>query len=86
MNLLATAVLLLYMRTLDYLAAQAHAAPDMTVAAMGDSSPIVHALGAIAVLLVALVLSVYKPRGLTRRGRRHSAATPRRSLASPRAG
>ncbi len=73
MNLLATAVLLLYMRTLDYLAAQAQAAPDVTVAAMGDPSPIVHALGAIAVLLVALVLSVYKPRGLTRRGRRHSA-------------
>ncbi len=86
MNLLATAVLLLYMRTLDYLAAQAQAAPDVTVASMGDLSPIVHALGAIAVLLVALVLSVYKPRGLTRRGRRHSAAAPRRSLASPRAG
>ena len=33
-----------------------------------------------------LPLSVYKPRGLTRRGRRHAAASPRRSLASPRAG
>ncbi len=86
MNVLATAVLLLYMRTLDYLAVQAQAAPDVTVAAMVDPSPIVHALGAIAVLLVALVLSVYKPRGLTRRGRRHSEATPTRSLASPRAG
>lgn len=52
---------------------------------MGDPSPIVHALGAIAVLLVALVLSVYKPRGLTRRRRRHAAAAPRRSLASLRA-
>lgn len=86
MNLLATAVLLLYTRTLDYLAAQAQAAPDVTVASMGDPSPIVHALGAIAVLLVALVLSVYKPRGLTRRGRRHSAAAPRRSPASMRGG
>ncbi|MEO5851106.1 MAG: DUF2269 domain-containing protein [Nocardioides sp.] len=86
MNVLATVVLLLYMQTLDYLAAQARDAPDVTVAAMGDPSPIVHALGAIAVLLVALVLSVYKPRGLTRRGRRHAAAVATRSLASPRAG
>ena len=85
MNVLATAVLLLYMQTLDDLAAQAQAAP-VTVASMGDPSPIVHALGAIGLLLAALALSVYKPRGLTRRGRRHAAATPRRSLASPRAG
>ncbi len=84
MNLLATAVLLLYMQTLNDLADQARASSNATVVSMGNPSPIVHALGAIALLLVALALSVYKPRGLTRRGRRHAAATPRRSLAKPR--
>ncbi len=84
MNLFATAVLLLYMETLDYLADQARAAPDTGVASMGDPSPVVHAIGAIALLLVALVLSVYKPRGLTRRGRRHAATAPSRSPATPR--
>ncbi len=88
MNLFATAVLLLYMQSLDYVADQARAAPDAVVTSMGNPSPVVHALGAIALLLVALVLSVYKPRGLTRRGRRHAATSPRprrhASLATPR--
>lgn len=86
MNLVATAVLLLYMQTLDYLAAHARAAPDATVGTMGDPSPIVHALGAIALLLMALALSVYKPRGLTRLGRHYSTAAPRRSPARSPAG
>lgn len=85
MNLFAITILLLYMQTLDSLADQVRAAPDATVASIGDPSPIAHALGAIAMLLVALVLSVYKPRGLTRHGRRHAAAAPKRSLATPRA-
>lgn len=84
MNLLATAVLLLYLQTLDNLADQARATSHSAVVSMANPSPVVHALGAIALLLVALILSVYKPRGLTRRGRRQAAATPRRSLVKPR--
>ncbi len=82
MNIFATGVLLLYMQTLDYLADQVHAAPDTTVASMGDPSPIAHAAGAIALLVAALVLSVYKPRGLTRYGRRQATPKPRRDRLS----
>jgi hypothetical protein len=37
---------------------------------LGDPSPVAHAGAAVALLLVALVLSVYKPRGLTAYGQR----------------
>jgi hypothetical protein len=71
MNLFATAILLLYMQTLTHLADTAR-----TTAVTGDPdalrspSPVVHAVGAVVLLLVALVLSVYKPRGLTPYGYR----------------
>jgi hypothetical protein len=61
MNVVATGVLLLYLQTLDGLAAQA---------GMRDPSPIVHGGAALVLLLVATTLSVYKPRGLTGYGRR----------------
>ena len=82
----ATAVLLLYTGTLDRLAASA-----MTGAApVRSASPLVHSAAALAVLLLALVLSVYKPRGLTRRGWRiqqeQKAGTPTRSAHSPPSG
>jgi hypothetical protein len=80
MNLAATSVLLLYMQTLTYLADLARAAA--TAAAqdrLRSPSPVVHAGAAVILLTVALVLSIYKPRGLTaygqRRQRRLSAAT-----------
>lgn len=38
------------------------------------TSLVVHSAGGIAVLLVPTVLSIYKPKGLTRRGRRYAAA------------
>ena len=60
----ATAVLLLYTGTLDQLAATAGSA----TAPVRSASPLVHSAAALAVLLLALVLSVHKPRGLTRRG------------------
>ncbi|GIJ48030.1 hypothetical protein Val02_49160 [Virgisporangium aliadipatigenens] len=69
MNVLATAILLLYMRTLGTLAASA-ADPDTGPAGLRTASPVLHAAGAIGLLVVALVLSVYKPRGLTGYGRR----------------
>lgn len=71
MNLLATGVLLLYCQTLDYLAGRARTAvtPAQTEQ-LRDPSPVVHGVAAVALLLVALVLSVYKPRGLTAYGQR----------------
>ena len=72
MNLLATGVLLLYMQTLTHLADLARA--DAPVADLRSPSPVLHAAGALVLLLVAVVLSVYKPRGRTRFGRRRDAA------------
>lgn len=71
MNLFATAILLLYTQTLDQLAATARAPHG---AMEGNPSPIAHAAGAVALLTAALVLSVYKPRGMTRYGRRRTAS------------
>ena len=66
MNLFATGVLLLYMQTLAFLADTAHAlGPDGDVSALRTPSPVVHAAAAVVLLVVALVLSVYKPRGAT---------------------
>ena len=71
MNIFATGVLLLYMQTLTFLADAARtAAADGDVNALRNPSPVVHAVAAVALLLVALVLSVYKPRGLTPYGQR----------------
>jgi hypothetical protein len=72
MNLFATGVLLLYMQTLGSLAAMARAAPFAgDLDRLRDPSPVVHAAAAVVLLLVALVLSIYKPRGLTGYGQRN---------------
>jgi hypothetical protein len=73
MNLVATGVLLLYTRTLAGLADTARATAS-AADQLRNPSPAVHAVAAIVLLLVALVLSVYKPRGLTRYGQRRRAA------------
>jgi hypothetical protein len=66
MNVLATLVLLLYMQTLGYLADMARTiTPSTAIGQLRTASPVVHAAAAIVVLLVALVLSIYKPRGET---------------------
>jgi hypothetical protein len=71
MNLFATGVLLLYMQTLTYLADRAKAAPPGgVVAGLADPSPILHGAAAVVLLVVATVLSIYKPRGLTSYGQR----------------
>lgn len=72
MNVVATVVLLLYMRSVDYLADLA-ARPTLSsgdVGVLQSPSPVLHAGAALVVLLVAVTLSVYKPRGLTGIGRR----------------
>lgn len=71
LNLVATAVLLLYMRTLGSLAdlaAEAEAPDDVVL--LRSASPVLHAGAALVLLLVATVLAVYKPRGLTPYGQR----------------
>jgi hypothetical protein len=75
MNLFATGVLLLYMQTLTFLADTARAlSPNSDVSALRTPSPVVHAAAAVVLLVVALVLSVYKPRGATGFGPRQVAA------------
>ncbi|MFI5907801.1 DUF2269 domain-containing protein [Dactylosporangium sp. NPDC051541] len=61
-NLVATGVLLLYMRTLSAVAAMA-GDPATSLDDLRTPSPVVHAAGALVLLVVALALSVYKPRG-----------------------
>ena len=74
---LATAVLLLYTGTLGRLAETVR---DSGVAgATPSASPLIHTAGALVVLLGAVVLSIYKPRGLTRYGwrKQQAARVPR---------
>lgn len=67
-NLVSVIVLSLYLQTLDHLAALSTASAPLRT--LRDPSPIIHASGALSLLLVALVLSVFKPPGLTPRGLR----------------
>ena len=65
-NVLATTVLLLYLQTLSHLAdvaAETTSASDL--GELRSPSPALHAGGALLLLLLATMLAVYKPRGLT---------------------
>jgi hypothetical protein len=62
-NLVDTVILLIYMRTLSYIADIA-AGTTLPSDAL-RLSPVLHASAALLLLLVATVLSVYRPRGLT---------------------
>jgi hypothetical protein len=68
-NLFANIVLLMYIQTLGYLA---DVAADTTLISSELRSPtaVVHSGGALVLLLVATTLSVYKPQGMTRYGKR----------------
>ena len=68
-NLAATTVLLIYMETFSHLARVA-ADQRADLAAVRNVSPLLHAAIALCLLLVATVLAVYKPRGLTPHGQR----------------
>ena len=74
-NLFAILVLGLYLQTLGALR---DAAEDRTIAlsAVENASPVVHAVAALLLLTVAVVLAVHKPPGLTARGRRATRAQP----------
>ena len=70
-NVVANLVLLTYMETFAYLADVA-ADPTADLALVRSSSPALHAVLAMVVLVVATVLAVYKPRGVTRFGQRRA--------------
>ena len=74
-NVAATIVLLLYMETLDHfarVAAVTSASPEVPDA-LRSPSPLIHSTLALLLLLVATVLAVYKPRGVTPWGQRRLA-------------
>ena len=68
-TLFATTILLTYMRTFRNMAAVA-ADPSVDLESIRNTSPALHAVLALAVLLTATVLAVYKPRGITPYGQR----------------
>jgi len=65
----ATTVLLIYMETFSFMAGVA-ADPSTDLGVVRNASPVLHAALALLVLLVATALALYKPRGVTRYGRR----------------
>lgn len=65
----ATIVLLIYMGTFRYMAGVA-ADPTVDLGGVRNPSPLLHAVLALLLLLVATVLAVYKPRGMTPYGQR----------------
>lgn len=65
----ATVILLIYMATFRQMAGVA-ADPVVDVATVRNASPMVHAILALILLLIASVLGVYKPLGMTPYGRR----------------
>ena len=79
-TVLATAVLLVYLRTFAAMASTS-ADPAVGLGEIRNPSPLLHAVLALVLLLVATVLGVVKPRGLTWFGRRAAARSPDRSRA-----
>jgi hypothetical protein len=64
----ATAILLIYMGTFREMAAVA-ADPVIELSVVRNASPVLHSVLALVLLLVATVLGVYKPFGMTAYGR-----------------
>jgi Na+/phosphate symporter len=64
-NIVATVVLLLYTQTLAALAGR-----PVSGEVLGNPSPVVHAGAGLVLLLLAVILSIYKPRALTPYGHR----------------
>ncbi|MCQ4122665.1 DUF2269 domain-containing protein [Rhodococcus tibetensis] len=80
LNVGASAVLWLYMQSIDHSAAIAAKTTlsDAEVLALRNPTHVVHASGAVLVLLAATVLAVYKPRGVTPYGYRSQRAAATR--------
>jgi len=69
MNLLAIAVLVMYMQTLNSLADLARDTTN-SLTELRSPSPVVHSVGALLLFVIATVLAIYKPPGRTRYGER----------------
>ena len=78
-NVVSTLILLSYLQTLEHLAV---AAADVTrpVESIRSESPLLHAGAAVVLLVVAMILSIYKPKGVTAYGFRKQRSE--RALAS----
>ena len=63
-NVVATVILTSYMATFRHMAGVA-ADPNADLSAVRNASPVLHATLALFGLLVATVLAIYKPRGVT---------------------
>jgi hypothetical protein len=72
LNVVATAVLLLYIQSLGYFAGlvRNEGLTSADLAQLRDPTHVLHATAALIVLGLAAVLAVYKPRGMTRYGQR----------------
>lgn len=84
-NLFASAVLLMYMQTLDELAdtARLTTPADEILHGLRIPSPVLHAGAALVLLLIATMLAVYKPRGMTRHGQRKQHERRTLGISSP---
>jgi hypothetical protein len=71
-TIFATVVLLLYLRTLEFLAGVARdpAPAGGSIEALRTPSVVLHASAALVLLSVATVLAIYKPSGMTAYGQR----------------
>ena len=79
LTLIATAVLLAESRTISALARAAQAGDDPRML----PGTLVHSVGGLLVLLVIMILSVYKPKGMTRYGWRKQQEQRRRRGQQP---
>ena len=70
----STVILLVYMDTFGQMA-QVAADPVVDLAEVRNASPLVHAVLALMLLMIATVLGVYKPFGMTRYGRQSHLAS-----------
>ncbi len=68
-NVASTIVLIVYMETFALMARVA-ADPRAELGVVRNSSPVLHATLALLLLLIATVLAIYKPRGMTPYGQR----------------
>jgi uncharacterized membrane protein len=67
-TVVSSVILFMYTQTLEQIGELARN-PSLTIEALRNGSPVLHASAAIVALLVNTVLSIYKPRGLTAYGR-----------------
>lgn len=85
-NVVATGVLLIYMGTFRAMADLA-ADPEAELSSVRNFSPVLHSTLALVALLLAMVLAVFKPRGITpfvqRTGR--GGRSPSAAVSMPRA-